>query len=117
MSDEEVHQAALKSTIAFAGRVDVPQMETGNNLPFTDMLVGKEFTLRYDNGGPVRHYKIEDKSKLKYQEDGEREWHEENYRAYEADEKLVWFSHMLTDSKPRASVQIALDLTNGLTTC
>lgn len=117
ISDEEVHQAALKSTIAFEGRVDVPQMETGNNLPFTDMLVGKEFTLRYDNGGPVRHYRIDDKFKLNYQEDGEREWNEEIYRAYEADEKLIWFSHMLTDSKPRASVQVALDLTNGLTTC
>ena len=117
MSDEEVHQAALKSTIAFEGRVDVPQMETGNNLPFTDMLVGKEFALRYDNGGPMRHYRIDDKFRLKYQEDGEREWHEEIYRAYEADEKLIWFSHILTDSKPRASVQVALDLTNGLTTC
>jgi len=117
MTDEEVHQAALKSTKAFGGEVDAPQMMAGNNMPFTDMLVGKEFTLRYDNGGPVRHYKITEKYRLKYKEDGETQWHEEAYRAYEADQKLVWFSHILTDSKPRASVQIALDLINGLTTC
>jgi hypothetical protein len=117
MTDEEVHRAALKSTKAFIDNSGAPQMVTGNNMPFTDMLVGKEFTLRYDNGGPVRHYRVDDKYKLKYLEDGESEWHEEDYRAYEGDEKLVWFSHLLTDSKPRASVQIALDLINGLTTC
>jgi hypothetical protein len=117
MTDEEVHQAALKSTKAFGGAVGAPQMMAGNNMPFTDMLVGREFTLRYDNGGPVRHYKITEKFKLKYKEDGDTQWHEEDYRAYEADEKLVWFSHILTDSKPRASVQVALDLINGLTTC
>lgn len=117
MSDEEVHQAALKSTKAFGGTQDAPQMMDRNNMPFTDMLVGKEFTLRYDNGGPVRHYRVTEKFKLRYREDGETDWHEEPYRAYEADEKLVWFSHLLTGSKPRASVQVALDLLNGLTTC
>jgi len=116
MTDEEVYQAALKNTTAFADRTGAPQMITGNNIPFTDMLVGKEFTLRYDRG-PVRHYQITEKYKLKYREDGETQWHEEAYRAYEADEKMIWFSHLLADSKPRASVQVALDLINGLTTC
>ncbi len=117
MTDEEVHQAALKKTTAFGGGMDAVQSMAGHNMPFTDMLVGKEFTLRYDSGGPVRHYRITEKYKLKYKEDGETKWHEEDYRAYEADEKLIWFSHILTDSKPRASVQVALDLINGLTTC
>ncbi len=117
MTDEEVHQAALKNTSSFAPRGAAPQMMAGHNMPFTDMLVGKEFTLRYDNGGPVWHYKITENLKLKYREDGQSKWNEEDYRAYEADEKLIWFSHILTDSKPRASVQIALDLINGLTTC
>ena len=117
MTDEEVHRAALKSTTAFGGGMEAVQASSGNNLPFTDLLVGKEFTLRYDNGGPVRQYRIAEKYKLRYREDGEAGWHEEPYRAYEADEKLVWFSHLLADSKPRASVQVALDLCNGLTTC
>ncbi len=117
MTDEQVHQAALKSTKAFGGGAAAPQMMAGHNMPFTDMMVGKEFTLRYDNGGPVRHYKFTEKYKLKYREDNETQWHDEDYRAYEADEKLLWFSHLLTDSKPRASVQVAVDLLNGLTTC
>jgi hypothetical protein len=117
MTDEEVHQAALKSTKAFGDGTDAASPMAGNNMPFTDMLVGKEFILRYDSGGPVRHYKIKEKYKLHYMEEGEDIWHEEPYRAYEGDEKLVFFSHLLTDSKPRASVQVALDLLNGLTTC
>jgi hypothetical protein len=117
MTDEEVYQAAMKSTKAFGGGIDAIQPASKNNIPFTDMLVGKQFALRYDNGGPVRHYQITEKYKLKYREEGETRWHEEAYRAYEADEKLIWFSHILTDSKPRASVQVALDLLNGLTTC
>ncbi len=120
MTDEEVHKAALKSTVSFGGDVDENlKLMSGDqhNMQYTDMLAGREFTLRYDNGGPVRHYKVTDRYILKYMEEGENRWHEEPYRAYEADEKLIFFSHMLTDSKPRASVQVALDLTNGLTTC
>ena len=118
MSDEEVYQAALKSTTAFTDRNGASQTESGpNSLPFSDLLAGKKFTLRYDNGGPVRHYKVTGKFELEYQDDGDKQWHKQEYRAYEADDNLVWFSHNLTDSKPRASVQIALDLNNGLTTC
>jgi hypothetical protein len=117
MTDEEVHQAALKSTKAFGGGDTAPQVMAGNNSPFTDMLVGKEFTVRYDHGGPVWQYKFTEKFKLKYKEEKEAQWHEADYRAYEGDEKLVWFAHILTDSKPRASVAIAVDLLNGLTTC
>ncbi len=119
MSDEEVHQAALKSTKAFTGGpMGAPQANaTGNNTPFTDMLAGREFTLRYDNGGPVWQYKFTDKFKLRYKEEKETRWHEADYRAYEADEKLAWFAHILEDSKPRACVAIAVDLLNGLTTC
>jgi hypothetical protein len=112
MTDEEVHEAALKSTTNFT-----PTDMAVNNMPFSDILTGKEFTLRYDRGGPVIHYKVEGKFKLRYREDKESTWHEAEYRAYEADDDLAWFSHLLADSKPRTSLQIALDLTNGLTTC
>jgi hypothetical protein len=112
MTDEEVHQAALKSTTNFT-----PNDMDVNNMPFSEILAGKEFTLRYDRGGPVIHYVVEGKFKLKYREDKETSWHEVEYRAYEPDHDLAWFGHILVDSKPRTSLQIALDLTNGLTTC
>jgi hypothetical protein len=120
MSDEQVHQAALDRTSAFgaAGPADVaPQVAaTGNNMPFSDILVGKTFTLRFDHGGPVRDYKITEKFKLQYRDHSDNVWREAAYRAYEGDDNLAWFSHILIDSKPRASVQVAVDFSNGLTT-
>ena len=119
MTDDQMHEAALKSTTAFGGVSPdaAPQTMSGNALPFTDKLVGKEFTLRYDHGGPVWHYRVKEKYKLSYRVDGENQWREVDYRAYEGDEDLIWFSHILLDTKPRASAQIAVDLTNGLSTC
>lgn len=89
---------------------------TSNNLPFSDILVGKTFTLRFDNDGPARDYKVSDKSKLQYRDRRDNVWHNVDYRAYEGDDNLAWFSHILPDSKPRASVMVAVDFTNGLTT-
>jgi len=118
MTDDEVHEAALKNTSAFGGAagIDAPQIMAGNSMPFTDKLVGKEFTLRYDRG-PVRHYRFKEKFRLSYRDDGETRWQDADYRCYEGDEQLFFFSHLLIDSKPRASVQVAVDFTNGLSTC
>jgi len=120
MTDEEMHQAALQRTSAFgagAAQQAPPQaVATGNNLPFSDILVGKEFTLRFDNGGPVRDYRIKEMFKLQYRDHSDNVWHDADYRAYEGDDNLAWFSHIIADSKPRASVQVAVDFTNGLAT-
>jgi hypothetical protein len=117
MTDEEVHQAALKNTSAFGGAGGAPQIMSGNSMPFTDKLAGKEFTLRSDRSGPVIHYRFKEKFKLSYRMDGETQWREADYRCYEPDEQLFWFSHLLLDTRPRASVQVVVDFTNGLTTC
>jgi MoaF C-terminal domain/MoaF N-terminal domain len=121
MTDEEVHQAALTRTSAFGAGGPAQQappqaVATGNNLPFSDILVGKEFTLRFDHGGPVRDYRIKEMFKLQYRDHSDNVWHDADYRAYEGDDNLAWFSHMIADSKPRASVQVAVDFTNALAT-
>jgi hypothetical protein len=120
MTDEQVHAVALERTSAFgsvgAGDVAPQVAATGNNLPFSDILVGKTFTLRFDHGGPVRDYKITEKLKLQYRDHSDNVWRTVDYRAYEGDTNLAWFSHILPDSKPRASVQVAVDFSNGLTT-
>jgi hypothetical protein len=120
MTEEEVHQAAEKSIVTFTSDPSAPQeqagMMGGNTLPFSDLLIGKEFTLRYDNG-QVYNYKVIDLYNLQWRKEGETQWHKETYRAFEADEKLVFFGHIQSGSRPLASVKIALDLINGLTTC
>jgi hypothetical protein len=120
MTEEEVHQAAEKRTVTFTSDPSSPQeqagMMGGNLLPFSDLLVGKEFTLRYDDG-PVYNYRVIDLYNLQWRKEGEARWRKETYRAFEADEKLVFFAHMHSGSRPRNCVRIALDLINGLTTC
>ena len=89
----------------------------GNALPFSDLLIGKEFTLRYDYEGPKWNYRVLDLYNLEWRKEGETQWQKETYRAFEADEKLVFFAHIHSGSRPRTCRRIALDLTNGLTTC
>jgi len=133
MSDEEMQQAADARTTAF-GVVQVgtaapagpqpaapagaplPPQATGNNLPFSDILVGKEFTLRFDNGGPVREYRVKSTTSLQFRNENESTWHDLEYRAYEGDDNLAWFAHIIPDSRPRACTMTAIDLTNGLAT-
>ncbi len=121
MTEEEVHQAAEKSTKTFTSDPNAPQQQAGmmggNLLPFTDLLVGKEFTVLYDHDGPAWDYKVLDLYNLQWRKHGDAQWQKETYRAFEADEKLVFFAHIHSGSKPRACRRIALDLTNGLTTC
>lgn len=143
LTDEEQHAAAEARTVAFgvatgtgattgapvapaggappppaapAGGAPLPPASSGNNLPFSDILVGKEFTLRYDNGGPVRDYKIKDMSRLQYRDHKDNKWVDAEYRAYEGDDNLAWFAHILEGTRPRACSMVAVDFTNGLVT-
>ena len=117
--DEIIKVAETKNNI-LNDNPDTPQaaagMMSGNTIPYTDLLVGKEFTLKYDHG-PVYNYKVIDKSSLKWKKEGDSKWQKEVYRGFEVDDNLVFFAHMHTGVKPPTSVKIALDLTNGLTTC
>jgi hypothetical protein len=88
----------------------------GNNLPFSDILVGKAFTLRFDNGGPVRDYRIKEMNTLQFRDKKDNVWRDVDYRAYEGDDNLAWFAHIIPDSKPRAAVMVAVDFNNGLAT-
>jgi len=118
MTDAEMHAAAEQSTVAFGGGPPTgPQTGmAANNMPFSDILVGKEFTLRFDHGGPVRDYRVTDMYKLSYRDQSEGVWHEVDYRAYEGDDNLAWFGHIITGSNPRAATMAAVDFTNGLAT-
>ncbi|MBN1975208.1 MAG: MoaF N-terminal domain-containing protein [Sedimentisphaerales bacterium] len=120
ITEEEINKIAETKTVTFTDNPNTPQaqagMMSGNTLPFSKLLAGKEFTLRYDHG-PVYNYKVADGYNLEWKKEGDSKWQKETYRAFEADENLLFFAHMIPGSKPPASVKIALDLTNGLTTC
>ncbi len=132
MTDEEMHAAALVRTTAFGvatgtgatapppaaptGGAPLPPQSTGNNLPFSDILVGKEFTLRYDKRRSGPDYKFKDMTTMQYRDHKDNKWVDAEYRAYEGDDNLAWFAHILADTRPRACSMVAVDLTNGLVT-
>jgi hypothetical protein len=113
MAEEEVFKAIQKNTKIFP---DGDAM-AGNSLPLSGYLVGKEFTVRYDNGGPVWNYRFSDLKKLQWRKEGEAQWREEIYQAFEPDDELIFFSHMHSGTRPSENVQIVLDFANGLTSC
>jgi hypothetical protein len=112
MTKDEVEAAVAKSTQVFG-----PSAMAGNSLPTTDYLVGKEFTVRYDDGGPVLSYKFDGPRKLQWRREGESTWHEENYEAWEPAPDVVFFGHLMSGTPRHDCMAIALDFGNGLTTC
>ncbi|MFC1839623.1 MoaF N-terminal domain-containing protein [Thermodesulfobacteriota bacterium] len=117
MSEEEVHQTVQKSPAPFSGAGIMDSGFGGNKLPVSDFLVGKEFTLRYDNGGPAWKYKFNDINKLQYCCEGENNWHDEPYESFEPAEDMIVFCNPHSNARPHESVIIVLDFGDSLTTC
>ncbi|MGD9160166.1 MAG: MoaF N-terminal domain-containing protein [Desulfobacteraceae bacterium] len=120
ISAEEINKIAETKMNTLNDNLNTPQaaagMMSGNTIPYSELLAGKEFTLKYDHG-PVYNYRVRDGANLEWKKEGDSKWQKETYRAFEVDENLLFFAHMHTGSKPPVSVKIALDLSNGLTTC
>jgi hypothetical protein len=116
MTEEEVHETVQKSPAPFANAGIMDSGFGANKLPPCDDLVGKELTLRYDHGGPVWNYRFKEIYKLQYRCEGEDEWHEEPYEAFEPAENMIVFCNPHSHARPHESVIIVLDFANGLTT-
>ena len=112
MTEEEVEKAVQKSTKIFAGG----DAMAGNKMALTDFLVGKKFTVRYDDGS-AWNYRFDELRKLHWRKEREPQWHEEVYEAFEPDKELIFFAHMHSGTKPYECVKIVLDFANGLTSC
>jgi hypothetical protein len=113
MTEEELEEAVQKSTRIFPGGEEM----AGNKMDPSHYLVGKDLTVRYDDGGPAWEYRFDGLKKLRWREEGETQWHEEVYEAFEPDKELIFFAHMHSGMKPYQCVKIVLDFANGLTSC
>ena len=113
MSKDEVEAAVAKNTVAFAPR----NAMAGNKLPASDFLVGKALTVRYDDGGPVLSYTFDELRKLHWRREGDTQWHEETYEAWEPAPGVIFFGHLLSGTPRHDSVAIAIDFDNALTSC
>ena len=113
MTGQEVDVAIKKNIALFSPGNQM----AGNKMPVSPFLVGKEFTIRCDSGGPVWNYRIDEIKKLRWRREGDVRWKEEIYEAIEPDEGVILFSHIHSGTMPGESVAIALDFANGLATC
>lgn len=117
LSEEQVNKIIRKSPAPFDDAGIMDSGFGGNKMPLSDYLAGKELTVRYDNGGPVWKYRFDKIKKLRYRCEGQSDWHEEPYEAFEPAEDMIAFCNPRSDTLPHESVYIVLDFKNGLTTC
>lgn len=112
MSHEEVEAAVAKNTVSFGA----PSPMAGNRLPASAALVGKELTVRYDDGGPVLQYKFDTADTLHWRTE-HADWREERYAAWEPAPGVVFFGHLLGGSPRHDGVAVVLDFENALSCC
>lgn len=109
MSKAEV--AAARKT-AFVLHTDM----AGNGDPITDYLVGKKFTLRYDNA-PAMEYRIDGLETLQYRKQGSKRWIKTRYHAWESMPGVILFGHLLDGEPNSDGHSICVDFHQGLVTC
>ena len=122
--EEALKHAAESQRIFEFGGPNI--MASGNNLPFSDYLVGKQFKVKLDGEKhvaapwagtkePVYEYNVVSKDRLKWRYPGGT-WQEEKYVAFEPAKDIILFSHMLTGDPNYANVTQAVDFSTGLAT-
>ena len=129
MTKAEAHEAAKTQMVFDFGGPNI--MMSGNRFEMNFDLVGKQFSLSYDqvrtpyawseNNIPQRlikdyEYDFSGRETLKWREPG-GDWHEEKYVCFEPAKDIYFFSHMLTGDPNFASVAHAVDYSEGLSTC
>jgi len=110
MSKEEV--AALTEKNVFGA----PSPMAGNKGPVSDFLVGKELTLRFDNGVAV-DYRFPAVDALRWRRSSESAWHDERYEAWESAPGVVMFGHLVTGAAQHDCYKLVADFDHGLVTC
>ncbi|MDR0917012.1 MAG: hypothetical protein LBN02_07485 [Oscillospiraceae bacterium] len=135
MTHDEAYEAAKTQRIFEFGGPNI--MMSGNTLPFTYFLVGKQFKLTYDHVQtpyawsaanipailPTEYeYDVVSNETLKWRVPG-GDWVEDKYVCFEPAKDIYFFSHMLTGNKDDkgdilyANVSQAVDFSTGLSTC
>ncbi len=89
---------------------------SGNGMPISDFLVGREMTLRLDRG-PVVQYQFDGIHQLRWRREGERRWTDERYQAWEAMPGVVMFGHLLSGAPEHDCLKIVADFDRGLASC
>jgi hypothetical protein len=112
MTKDEVEAAIARNKTVFAERNPM----AGNKLPISDLLVGKELTVRFDSG-PAVSYRFDELQKLRWRREDERAWHEERYESWESAPGVVMFGHLLSGAPAHDCFIVVVDLEHALASC
>ena len=93
-----------------------PSPMAGNKSPISEFLVGKELTLRFDNGVAV-DYRFPEIQALRWRRSGESAWHNERYEAWESAPGVVMFGHLVTGAAQHDCYKLVADFEHALVTC
>ncbi|GHT32690.1 hypothetical protein AGMMS49574_16760 [Bacteroidia bacterium] len=110
---EEVVESATK-TKAWKGAFEGPGKEK-KMMEHSAILDNRIFTIQFDNGTSW-DYEIGTDFTMRFRE-GTGNWKEERYDAFEADDGLVFFTHVTDNDCPIDALQHVIDLKNGLASC
>jgi hypothetical protein len=121
LTKAQVDAAAAKNTTVFPAGGAM----ASNKSPISSFLVGKELTLRYDNGTAF-DYRFDEIQKLRWRRQGlpagalakasENAWHEERYQSWESAPGVIMFGHLLSDAADHDAFSIVVDFDQALVT-
>ncbi|GHT15928.1 hypothetical protein FACS189432_07390 [Bacteroidia bacterium] len=113
MTLEEVVEVATQ-TKAWKGAFEGPGKEK-KMMEHSNILDNRKFTIQFDNGASW-DYEIGENFNMRFRE-GAGDWKSERYDAFEADDGLVFFTHVTDNDCPIDALQHVIDLKNGLASC
>jgi hypothetical protein len=112
MTRAEVDLAIAKNKTIFPAKSAM----AGNKGPISTFLVGKELTLRYDNG-MAYEYRFDDVQQLRWRRAGQGAWSTERYESWESAPGVIMFGHLLSGASDHDAFSIVVDFDHGLVTC
>lgn len=111
LTESQTRAVATTTRNAFVARSAM----AGNGFPPSEYLVGKEFVLRLDNR-PGVEYRFDSIDQLRWREEGQREWVEESYEAWEPAPDVIMFAHFLTGKPEYDKYSVVVDFDSALAT-
>jgi hypothetical protein len=112
MTRAEVDLAIAKNKTIFPAKSAM----AGNKGPISTFLVGKELTLRYDNG-MAYEYRFDEVQQLRWRRAGEGAWSTERYESWESAPGVIMFGHLLSGATDHDAFSIVVDFDHALVTC
>lgn len=111
MTPAEVDAAVAASTHVF----DRPSAMAGNGTPPSGALATKSFAVEYD-GGPRMDYRFVSNDQLQWRKDGQGDWRQARYNAWEVMPGAFIFGHLLQGQPNHDCHIVVADLDAGLAT-